>query len=219
MAIKIGDKTYRNIQEQVKKNMDDILDLIKKGYKGYTAGENIHISDEGVISATDTTYTAGDGINISDSNTITIDMAFVELYFPLYNAGTGINIVYDSENNEYTFLVNTNVIATKNYVTEKIAELPKRYLHRLYVHTDGGNQKVSFNVITDSSTAWTLGNLPKSLTIAVDVLNADWDMSNMWEWTLITNAAGDDMVLEDQSGARQIDFEGLISVHDRVQPL
>lgn len=212
-------KEYRNIQEQVKKNMEDITELIKKGYKGYTAGENIHISDEGVISATDTTYTAGDGINISDSNTITIDMAFVKLYFPLYNAGTGINIVYDSENNEYTFLVNTNVIATKNYVTEKIAELPKRYLHRLYVHTDGGNQKVAFNVITESSTAWTLGNLPKSLTIAVDVLNADWDMSNMWEWTLITNAAGDDMVLEDQSGARQIDFEGLISVHDRVQPL
>ena len=211
-------KEYRNIQEQVKKNMEDITELIKKGYKGYTAGENIHISDEGVISATDTTYAAGDGINISDSNTITLDMSFVESYFPSYNEGTGITITYDSENNQFMFSVDTS-IATKNYVTEKIAELPKRYLHRLYVHTDGGNQKVAFNVITDSSTAWSLGNLPKSLTIAVDVLNADWDMSNMWEWTLITNAAGDDMVLEDQSGARQIDFEGLISVHDRVQPL
>ena len=211
-------KEYRNIQEQVKKNMEDITELIKKGYKGYTAGENIHISDEGVISATDTTYAAGDGINISDSNTITLDMSFVESYFPSYNEGTGITITYDSENNQFMFSVDTS-IATKNYVIERIAAIPKRYLHRLYVHTDGGNQKVAFNVITDSSTAWSLGNLPKSLTIAVDVLNADWDMSNMWEWTLITNAAGDDMVLEDQSGARQIDFEGLISVHDRVQPL
>lgn len=220
MPIKIKGKTYRNIQEQVQKNMDDITEMKRKGYQGYEAGDNIHISDEGVISATDTTYSAGDGIIISDSNTITVDMAFIKLYFPLYNAGTGINITYDSENNEYTFLVNTNVIATKNYVTEKINELPKRkYLHRLYVHTDGGNQKVAFNVITDSSTAWTLGNLPKSLTIAVDVLNADWSLSGQYEWTLITNAAGDDMVLEDQSGSRQIDFEGLISVHDRVQPL
>ena len=146
-------------------------------------------------------------------------MSFVESYFPSYNEGVGITITYDSEYNQYTFTVDTTYIATKNYVIERIAELPKRYLHRLFVHTDGGNQKVSFNVITDSSTAWTIGNLPKSLTIAVDVLNADWSLSGQYEWTLITNAAGDDMILEDQSGARQIDFEGLISVHDRVQPL
>lgn len=219
MAIKIGDKTYRNIQEQVKKNMDDILDLIKKGYRGYTAGENIHISDEGVISATDTTYAAGDGINISESNTITLDMSFVESYFPSYNEGTGITITYDSENNQFTFSVDST-IATKIYVTEKINELPKtKYLHRIYVHTDGGNAYASFNVITDSSTVWTLGNLPKSLTTAVDVLNTSWGLSNQYEFTLITNAAGDDFALEDQSGTRTIDFEGLISLHDRVQQL
>ena len=213
-------KVYRNIQEQVQKNMDDITELIKKGYKGYTAGENIHISDEGVISADDTTYTAGDGINISDSNTITIDMDFVESYFPSYIEGTGITITYDSETNEYTFAVDTTTIATKNYVTEKINELPTtKYLHRIYVHTDGGNAYVSFNVITDSSTAWTLGNLPKSLTIAVDVLNASWGLSGQYEFTLITNAAGDDFALEDQGGTRTIDFEGLISLHDRVQQL
>lgn len=220
MPIKIKDKTYRNIQEQVQKNMDDITEMKRKGYQGYEAGDNIQISDEGVISATDTTYSAGDGINISDSNTITIDMAFVESYFPSYEEGTGITITYDSETNEYTFTVDTTTMATRNYVTEKINELPAtKYLHRVYVHTDGGNAHVSFNVITDSSTAWTLGNLPKSLTIAVDVLNADWDMSNMYEFTLITNAAGNDFALEDQSGFRQIDFEGLTSLHDRVQQL
>lgn len=35
-----------------------------------TAGENIQISDENVISATDTTYTAGDGIEINSDNEI-----------------------------------------------------------------------------------------------------------------------------------------------------
>lgn len=36
----------------------------------YTAGENIQISEENVISATDTTYTAGSGIEISEQNVI-----------------------------------------------------------------------------------------------------------------------------------------------------
>lgn len=35
-----------------------------------TAGENIQISDENVISATDTTYTAGDGIEINSDNEV-----------------------------------------------------------------------------------------------------------------------------------------------------
>lgn len=35
-----------------------------------TAGDNVAISDENVISATDTTYTAGTGIEISDENVI-----------------------------------------------------------------------------------------------------------------------------------------------------
>lgn len=37
-----------------------------------TAGENIQISDENIISATDTTYTAGDGIEISSENEISV---------------------------------------------------------------------------------------------------------------------------------------------------
>lgn len=39
--------------------------------KSYTAGDNITISEQGVISATDTTYTAGDNIQISNENVIT----------------------------------------------------------------------------------------------------------------------------------------------------
>ena len=38
-----------------------------------TAGANVAISDENVISATDTTYTAGNGISISDENVISVE--------------------------------------------------------------------------------------------------------------------------------------------------
>lgn len=38
-----------------------------------TAGSNVAISDENVISATDTTYTAGNGISISDQNVISAE--------------------------------------------------------------------------------------------------------------------------------------------------
>ena len=42
-----------------------------------TAGTNIQISEQNVISATDTTYSAGNGINISGQNAISIDTTVV----------------------------------------------------------------------------------------------------------------------------------------------
>jgi len=42
-----------------------------------TAGTNIQISEQNVISATDTTYSAGNGINISGENAISIDTTVV----------------------------------------------------------------------------------------------------------------------------------------------
>lgn len=53
MAIEIDGKVYRNLQEQVAKNMEDIEELKEHG--------------------TGQTYTAGDGINISEENVISID--------------------------------------------------------------------------------------------------------------------------------------------------
>lgn len=76
MAITIDGKTYRNLQEQVDKNMEDIEAIHNAGVPNYTAGDNITITD-GEISATDTTYTAGDGINISDADTVSVDMEYV----------------------------------------------------------------------------------------------------------------------------------------------
>ena len=51
----------------------------------YTAGTNIQISSENVISATDTTYTAGDNISISDANVISATDT-------TYTAGENISI-------------------------------------------------------------------------------------------------------------------------------
>lgn len=43
--IEINGKVYRNIQEQVEKNKDDIADIIERGGKGYSAGTNIVITE------------------------------------------------------------------------------------------------------------------------------------------------------------------------------
>lgn len=52
----------------------------------YTAGANISIDSDNVISATDTTYTAGEGISISEDNVISATDT-------TYTAGSGIKIV------------------------------------------------------------------------------------------------------------------------------
>ena len=58
--------------------------------KSYTAGNNITISEQGVISATDTTYTAGNNIQISNENVISATDT-------TYTAGQNIQI---NNNNE-----------------------------------------------------------------------------------------------------------------------
>lgn len=51
--IEINGKKYRNIQEQVEKNKEDIKELQEGGFVGYTAGNGIDI-DEDIISIDDT---------------------------------------------------------------------------------------------------------------------------------------------------------------------
>lgn len=53
-----------------------------------TAGTNVNISDQNVISATDTTYSAGNGINISGENAISIDTTVVATQQNLSNEVT-----------------------------------------------------------------------------------------------------------------------------------
>lgn len=58
MAITINGKTYRNLQQQVLQNMNDIADLKEHGTgESYSAGTGINISDENVISVDNTIET------------------------------------------------------------------------------------------------------------------------------------------------------------------
>ena len=70
-----------------------ILTLSQKSIVDYTAGSNVNIDANNVISATDTTYTAGSFINISNSNVISNTMhqdtvGLMISYNTLSNAGT-----------------------------------------------------------------------------------------------------------------------------------
>ena len=87
MPIEIKGMVYRNLQEQVKKNQEDIEALKNAGGADYTAGDGISIED-GVISIDDETvalktdiptvptYTGGTGIDV-DGTTISVDVATV----------------------------------------------------------------------------------------------------------------------------------------------
>jgi hypothetical protein len=109
MAITINGKTYRNIQEQVQKNKDDIEELKEQGTgETYSAGTGINISDENVISIDNTvatkeditTYTEGQGITITNSNEIKA------------NIGYGLEFsATESDTDEIK--IDTDVIATK----------------------------------------------------------------------------------------------------------
>lgn len=59
MSIEINGKVYRNLQEQVEKNKDDIEEILDSGFVEYSAGDGIDI-EEGVISVDDTVATKSD---------------------------------------------------------------------------------------------------------------------------------------------------------------
>ena len=103
-------KQVREIVEEVESEKQDKLtagdnititsdNVISATDTTYTAGDNISISDENVISATDTTYTAGDNISISDENVISATDT-------TYTAGSGITLT------DTTFSIGSKAIET-----------------------------------------------------------------------------------------------------------
>lgn len=56
---------------------EDVQEAIAGKQDTLTAGSNIQISEQNVISATDTTYSAGSGININNQNAISVDTTVV----------------------------------------------------------------------------------------------------------------------------------------------
>ena len=61
---------YNYSWETIKSMLQKLDGIIPDLQPKLTAGDNIAISDQNVISATDTKYTAGDGIAISETNKI-----------------------------------------------------------------------------------------------------------------------------------------------------
>ena len=59
MAIEINGKVYRNLQEQVQKNMEDI-DKLKINSGNYTAGTGIDITNDVISVDTDVIATKSD---------------------------------------------------------------------------------------------------------------------------------------------------------------
>lgn len=78
----------------------------RDGYVQYTAGSNISISDENVISATNTTYTAGSNISISEQNVISADLSSKQ---DVLVSGTNIKTIN-----------NTSLLGSGNIETEVI---------------------------------------------------------------------------------------------------
>ena len=90
----------------------------------YTAGDNIQISPNNVISATDTKYTAGEGIQISQENVISSDVKPTDI----------ANI------NEAISNLNTNLNNKQNTLTA------------------GNNIQINDNIISATDTKYTAGN-------------------------------------------------------------
>jgi hypothetical protein len=109
-------KQVREIVEEVESEKQDKLtagdnititsdNVISATNTTYTAGDNISISDENVISATDTTYTAGDNISISDENVISATDT-------TYTAGNDISISDNVISYNSTYSTTEQVVGT-----------------------------------------------------------------------------------------------------------
>lgn len=81
-TIEVG--TNQEVDGDLQVNGDINADNIQEKL---TAGDNIQISDENVISATDTKYTAGGGISISDENVISANAG--EIWESFISLGIG----------------------------------------------------------------------------------------------------------------------------------
>ena len=200
MAIKIGKTVYRNIQEQVEKNKEDI-EGIKKTIP-YPSDEYYN-KDE-----SDAKFETIADIESNYYDKDEIDTALANKQDSL-NEGDGIDI--NSENN---ISVDTAYLDDRYLLKTNFTQ---RYLHRLFFDIDNESSYVTLNLITTSSVAWTLGNLPTISNAPIDITAASFSLTGSYEFTL--NVRNNDIQIINQNETYLIDFEGVTSVHDRVQPL
>lgn len=101
----LGAYTNNSMNKEGLKKLCDKVNNASGGVE-YTAGDNIQISAENVISATDTKYTAGTGISISEQNVISA------------NGGSGGEWILRTPNDDWSDLFESNEGNTK-YVAKK----------------------------------------------------------------------------------------------------
>ena len=147
--------------------------------KDYTAGENVSISEGGVISATDTTYSAGDNVTIEDGvisatdttyeagANITIEDGVISATDTTYTAGDNIAI----ENGEIsaTYSAGDNVKIENGVISATDTDT---------TYTAGENIKIENNVISATGTTYEAG---ENITIEDGVISATgttYDLGN-----------------------------------------
>ena len=130
----------------------------------YTAGDNVSISQNNVISATDTTYTAGSNVQISGDNVISATDT-------KYTAGTNVQI---NSNNEIsatdtTYTAGTNVqISSSNVISATDTK-----------YTAGTNIQIDSNNVISGTTvfrSWTFRERTATIT-AQDLTNGYIDFT------------------------------------------
>lgn len=130
----------------------------------YTAGDNVQISQENVISATDTKYTAGSNVQISQQNVISSTDT-------TYTAGSNVQI--DSNNvisaTDTTYTAGTNVQISNSNV---ISATDTKY-------TAGENIQIDSNHVINATTvfrSWTFRERSATIT-AQDLANGYIDFT------------------------------------------
>ena len=120
----------------------------------YTAGENIEISEEGVISATDTTYTAGDNVSIENGVISAVDTT--------YTAGENVSI-----ENGVISAVDTTYTAGENVSIDNgvISAVDTTY-------TAGTGIDITNGVISNTQTSAEWGNIGGNINSQTDLKNA-----------------------------------------------
>ncbi|MBQ7674408.1 MAG: hypothetical protein IJT36_07875 [Alphaproteobacteria bacterium] len=154
----------------------------------YSAGTNIQISDQNVISATDTTYTAGDNVDITNNVISATDTT--------YTAGDNVDITNNVISaTDTTYTAGDNVDITNNVISATDT-----------TYTAGDNVDITNNVISATDTTYTAGanvDITNNVISATDTTytaGANVDITNnVISATDTTYTAGDNVQISDQN--------------------
>ena len=134
------------------------VDYTIKAGKDYKAGANIQISDDNMISATDTKYTAGANVNIDENNVISAVDTDTK-----YTAGKNITIDGNNVISAKEYTEGTNVsIDENNKISAKNTTLTKGPAEKSVDATSGG---VTYTIKDTDGNAVTLEDVASATTV------------------------------------------------------